>query len=230
MVIKAIGMKNIFKNFVAGMIILATATSCEDNANWVKLPTPQPDPTKEPSYLVVPGNHQGWEPAAAVIGKIYSVDNDGVYSGYVYLDGDFKCCTEASWDGTNYGLMDGVVSTDPTAGNLTAEKGYYWLMLNTNTYEYSLEKREWGVIGDATAGGWNEDVDMEYDPADLKLKTNITLTDGVIKFRVNDDWVVNLGGDMADLKQDGDNISVQAGEYQVVLDLSTPTYKAELVK
>lgn len=220
-------MKNLFKYMAAGMIILATSTSCEDNENWVKLPTP---PKSGAAELYVVGAHQGWKPDAEVIGKVYSADNDGIYTGYVFLNGDFKCCSEQSWDGTNYGFKDGAVSVDPEAGNMTAEEGYYWLTLDTNTLTYSVEKREWGVIGDATPGGWDTDVDLVYDPADLKLKANITMTDGTFKFRANDGWDLNLGGELEKLTDNGDNINVPAGDYQVVLDLSTPDYKAELLK
>lgn len=223
-------MKNLFRYIVAGMTILATVTSCEDNENWRVIPY-EPEPSTEPLELLVVGNHQGWNPGAEVIGKIYSVDNGEVYSGYVYLNGDFKCCSEPSWDGTNYGIADGVISTDSEAGNLNAaEEGYYFLTLDLVNLTYSVERREWGIIGDATPGGWNEDVDLVYDAADLKLKANVTLVDGTMKFRANDAWEVNLGGDVENLVLDGDNINVTAGDYQVVLDLSTPTYKAELIQ
>lgn len=218
-------MKNIYK-FVAAAMLAATMTSCQENENWRIIPYEVPS---EAAVLYVPGNHQGWDPAAEVIGKIYSVDNDGIFSGYVYLNGEFKCTTEQSWDGTNYGYADGKLSTDTEAGNLTADEGYYLLTLNTNDLSYVAEPMSWGVIGDATPGGWDEDTPLVYDPTDLKLKADITLTDGTIKFRANGGWDVNFGGTVDELVADGDNISVTAGEYQIVLDLSTPEYKMELI-
>jgi len=52
----------------------------------------------------------------------------------------------------------------------------------------------------------------------------VTLTDGEIKFRANDDWAINLGDTDADgsLEPDGTNIASTAGNYVVQLNLSTP--------
>lgn len=182
--------------------------------------------------LYTPGNHQGWAPADAA--PIYSVANDGVYTGYVYLDGEFKFTAEPSWDGTNYGDGGGgSLSTDGGAGNMTTPAGYYYVTVNTNALTYKLEKREWGVIGDATPGGWDADTDMIYDPSDKLLKVDITLTAGTIKFRANDGWDINLGlaegGTMEDpLAMGGADIPVTAGDYRVILDLSRPEYKMQL--
>jgi hypothetical protein len=52
------------------------------------------------------------------------------------------------------------------------------------------------------------------------------MTAGEFKFRANDAWTINLGGDSdADdsMNYDGPNLSVAAaGSYNVVLDLSNP--------
>jgi hypothetical protein len=182
--------------------------------------------------LWTPGNHQGWNPAESA--AIFSVNDDGIYTGYVYLDGEFKFTAQPGWDGTNYG--DGgsnALSTE--GGNLTAEAGYYFVTANVNTLSYKLEKRNWGVIGDATPTGWDADTKLVYDPADKLLKLEITLGNGEIKFRANDGWEINLGipkgGSIEDaLLQGGDNIPVTAGDYLLILDLSKPEYKASLTK
>lgn len=75
---------------------------------------------------------------------------------------------------------------------------------------------------------------LVYDPADLKLKVDMTLTDGTIKFRANDQWDVpngdfGAGDSEGKLAPKGNNISVTAGDYQVVVDLSTPDYTYELI-
>jgi hypothetical protein len=181
--------------------------------------------------LWTPGNHQGWNPEESA--NLYSVNDDGIYTGYVYLDGEFKFTSEPGWDGTHYGDGGGG-SLSTEGGNLTAEAGYYFATVNLNTLTYKLEKRDWGVIGDATPTGWDADTKLSYDPTDKLLKLNLSLASGTIKFRVNDDWKINLGipidGSLEDaLVQGGENIPVEAGYYLIVLDLRTPEYKASLI-
>mgnify|MGYP002231004692 FL=1 len=182
------------------------------------------------------GAHQNWAPDAAVIGKLYPIDAMGNYAGYAYLNGEYKCTSQQNWSGPNYGAgsTEGTLSTAEDAGNLTAEEGYYYLTFNIKELTYTVQLVNFGVIGDATPGGWNEDTDLVYDPADLKLKVDMTLTDGTIKFRANDQWDVpngdfGAGDSEGKLAPKGNNISVTAGDYQVVVDLSTPDYTYELI-
>lgn len=181
--------------------------------------------------LWTPGNHQGWNPAEAA--NIYSVNDDGIYTGYIYLDGEFKFTSQPDWEGANYG-EGGSNAISAEGGNLTAEAGYYFATVNLNTLSYKLEKRNWGVLGDATPTGWDSDTKLTYDPTDKLLKVDITLSKGEIKFRANDLWDVNLGiptkGGSLDeaLVQGGENIPVTAGQYRIILDLSKPEYKAYL--
>jgi hypothetical protein len=49
------------------------------------------------------------------------------------------------------------------------------------------------------------------------------MTAGEFKFRANNAWTINLGGDPASMNYDGSNLSVDAGgDYLVELDLSNP--------
>ena len=45
-------------------------------------------PYPKEEYIWIPGNHQGWAPATAP--RLRSVNLDGVYTGFCYLDGEFK--------------------------------------------------------------------------------------------------------------------------------------------
>ncbi len=51
------------------------------------------------------------------------------------------------------------------------------------------------LIGDATPDGWNCDQNMTWNPTTRVFTATINLVAGDIKFRANDDWAVNLGGD-----------------------------------
>lgn len=180
--------------------------------------------------LYTPGDHQGWKPDLAA--PIYSVDDNGIYEGYVQLNGGFKFTSQTNWDGTNYGTgaAEGQLSTAGDAGNIQAAEGYYYAKVNTQELTYTLKSMAWGVIGDATPTGWDSDTKLVYDPTDMTLKVDITLSDGFIKFRANDGWEVNLGGSLDAPMAGGDNIAVKAGHYTLVLDLHRPEHKAMLIE
>lgn len=171
-------------------------------------------------YLYVPGNHQGWDPASAPV--VYASDFMN-YAGFVSLDGEFKFTSKPSWDGTNYGAgaTDGVLSTAGDAGNLSVEKGFYLLKANISSLMWSAtEIKSFGLIGDATPDGWDASTPMTFDAENLEYTITTTLTDGEMKFRANDSWDINLGGDVANLSFGGDNILVTAGTYKITLSLS----------
>lgn len=149
------------------------------------------------------------------------------------LDGELKIRQADDW-GTNYG-DDGANNTlDLNGANIVVKKGTYLVTFNANDLKYTIEKIDvWGIVGSATAGGWNGP-DAKFFPDFSKEKvwklSGIKLTDGEIKFRLNDDWAVNYGDDGANgtLEAGGANIVVKAGTYDIVLDFSnasSPTYK-----
>jgi len=77
------------------------------------------------------------------------------------------------------------------------------------------------VIGDATAGGWDADRNL-FHKEDAGVHTwygVITLAgEGEWKFRANDNWDFNLGGELASLTNGGDNIAtLGAGAYYMTL-------------
>ncbi len=67
---------------------------------------------------------------------------------------------------------------------------------------------------------------MTYNPTTKKWEITIALTAGEFKFRANNGWSLNLGGDNnGDGSMDfgGPNLTVTtAGTYTVILDLSNP--------
>jgi CubicO group peptidase (beta-lactamase class C family) len=84
----------------------------------------------------------------------------------------------------------------------------------------------WGVLGSATTVGWDgpgPDIAFVEDAQQKGVFTlaNISLKDGEIKFRFNNDWTINYGADSTNglLHPSGKNINVAAGIYDIVLDL-----------
>ena len=185
--------------------------------------------------LYVPGSHQGWSPGTAPI--VYNRNFDMKYEGYVNFSANdlFKFTSDPDWDHTNYG--DGGNGTLSTTGdNLTvAEAGYYKLNvdLSGSPFTYTTVKTDWGLIGDATVGGWDNSTPMTYNPDTKVWTVTTTLTAGkAFKFRANNGWDINLGGNQSNLSYGGDNIQVATdGTYLVTLDLSNPeAYKCSVVK
>ena len=79
-----------------------------------------------------------------------------------------------------------------------------------------------GVIGDATPTGWDSDTDMEFNTEKQRFYVDLTLIDGKIKFRADDDWAVNWGGADGVLSAGGADIAVAAGNYRIYVNLNDP--------
>lgn len=176
------------------------------------------------------GNSCGWSFDNAQ--RLFTSDYV-VYTGYAYLNGEFKFTSAADWSHTNYGNSgtEGVLSTDGGAGNLSAAQGLYWCNVNIEELKYSVTPvTTIGLIGNATPQGWDASTPLTSDDY-LIWKATVTLGDGEFKFRANDAWDINLGGSLDDLVQNGSNIqSPGTGTYEVTLDLSKLPYSATFVK
>ena len=74
---------------------------------------------------------------------------------------------------------------------------------------------------------------MSYDAVSGTLKITVDLVAGLIKFRANDGWDVNLGDDGGNriLEYGGADIAVaEAGNYTVELILNQANYSYKLTK
>lgn len=187
--------------------------------------------TTELPKIAVPGNHQGWNPGTAPL-LAASAFGATDYEGYVWLDGIYQFLAPDTagnfdWGTTQWGddgSFSGILAIEDRV-DCTADAGYYLVRADTDALTYSTTPYSWGLIGSATPDGWDSDQDMTYDPDSRTWTITLDLTQADIKFRANDDWGWNYGDTGADgeLNNDGDNIVVPAaGNYTVVLDLSTP--------
>lgn len=182
--------------------------------------------------LYTPGNSNGWSQANSQ--RLTFNADKGMYMGFAHLNGEFKLSDQDNWDGTNYGNggADGALSTDGGAGNLNAPvDGLYWLTVNTANLTYTATLiTSLGVIGDMN--GWGAQEAMTPSADFLTWTGDVTFGAGNgWKFRMNDDWGINLGGTESNLTFDGGNCpSPGDGTYTVTLDLSTVPYTYKAVK
>ena len=147
--------------------------------------------------------------------------------------GAVKFRANDAWD-LNWG------STEFPTGTATANgpdipiaiAGKYIIHFNKSTGAYSFEEiaefTTIGIIGSATPGGWDADTDMTRDVNNPDIwKATLVLTDGEAKFRANDAWDLNWGGDNFPSGvgvAGGNNIPVTAGEYLITFNTATLEY------
>lgn len=188
--------------------------------------------------LYVPGSHPGgWDFNTGTIPTLYSRNLNFKYDGFIYFPEEkteFKFTAGAGWDTGEYG--DGGAGTLVTSGggNIVVEgSGFYQINVDLSgaPYTYTTVKTVWGLIGSATAGGWDTDTEMVFDPETGIWSITTDLVAGEFKFRANNDWDFNLGGNINNLNYDGDNIPIEAGNYTITMDLSnSELYKGTIVK
>jgi starch-binding outer membrane protein SusE/F len=238
---------NGFKPFVQSSIDIRIAAQLGTAANALKqysnvITLKVTVYTSELPQLAIPGNHQGWKPTTAprIASSAFGKTD---YEGYVWLDGGHKFVGPDAngvydWDkGPDYG-DDGsnTGKLKVKGGDLNATTaGYYLVKADTDKLTYSETFTNWGIIGDATPGAWDNSTPMNYDATAKVLKITVDLVGGKeMKFRANNAWDINFGDDGADgkLEAGGANIKVAAsGNYTIVLDFNKPReYKYSITK
>ena len=185
-------------------------------------------------FIYVPGNAQkyntaapgmpewGWTPELAP--ALRSASFNGVYEGFAYMDGDFKFTKERNWnaeynynDFTSYSSMFKL--GDGSNINCT-EPGYYKLVADVANGSLTATKLTWGLVGPATAGGWDAPsyTVMRYNMVEDCWEITTQLNADEFKFTTNGSWDINLGGDINDLSEGGPNLRIsEAGTYAIKL-------------
>lgn len=120
------------------------------------------------------------------------------------------------------------------------EAGYHTFQINFNTLTYTITPYDAsgaalyetvGILGDATDGGWDSDIDMmrneAFDPHNWYAQ-NVTLGNGEIKFRANNAWDASWGNSTSysgTATIGGPNIPVTAGVYNIWFNDLTGDYQ-----
>ena len=152
--------------------------------------------------------------------KIESALGNGVYKGYVKLDPTMPFTLKNPETNEEYGASG---STLELNGDGIEAPGLGWFILNAdlNALSYTTESYMIGIIGSATPTGWDSDTDMDYDAATGTWHITMDLIGGqYIKFRKNDGWAWNLGGELTNLTQGGADILIaEDGNYTMTLTI-----------
>lgn len=188
----------------------------DEASNSVKFTASPYDPNTDNidwPFAYVAVNYPDWDFTKAYL--IGDPDGDGIYQGWVNFT-----------DACSYAVIDGADLSKILAQGQQVDdssKGFVEVVLSDGVITQSVPCNFWGLIGDATSGGWSDDTAMEYDET-TRLWTVITsLTPNHFKFRANHDWTINYGSDgTADgLLASGADIAVPAeSPYIVTMDLT----------
>ncbi len=172
----------------------------------------------------------GWGNENILDLPFYTTATTNVYVAYVTLrNGEIKFRNNNDWS-ENWG-DDGTDGTlDSFGANIAVSAGTYKIEVNFNSMTYTMEEYSWGLVGSATTNGWDgPDMMLHYNSFQDDWRAVVTLGDGEVKFRFNNDWGVNYGDDGADgtMEANGANIAVTAGHYLVTMNLNTQSYTME---
>ncbi len=198
------------------------------------------DPNEYNFGIIGSATDSAWDADVNFVYKGSGADHKWV--AFVFLkDGEFKYRTNDAWDfELNPGNLDhsGDAAGEVTEGgnfvlDAAADSGYYYIQITTSddgaTWAASFDYGVWGIIGAATPGGWDNSTPLTYN-GDNTWSADVAMLADEYKFRANDSWDLNLGGDLTNLTLDGANLNASAGTFTVTVE--TPdhgaTYSATL--
>ncbi len=197
--------------------------------------------------IIVVGSYQNWDYTNENT-VLYSPDRNNIFEGYFYFEeANTEILFAVGEDGPEWGDNDSDGTLDEDGDVIIVpDTGVFRVIFDLNEDTYTLYKTDWALIGDA-ADDWSTDVPLDLDVAhwteNWKVKYTITrdFTVGFFKFRANGAWDppdgLNMGID-EDAEEGvlmyfgyGNDIPIDvAGTYTVILDLSGPVYRYEILQ
>lgn len=153
-----------------------------------------------------------WDNTTAIALRYIGDGTTKVFEAYVKVAAGegFKLIGEqGTWDNGNFGtiggVQDGILQNDSGSGDIKVAEvegnGLYYILIDIDNLTYKSIKMNWGIIGSATANGWDGETAMTYDFATNKYSITAALAEGELKFRssntgtfiANDAWKFNVG-------------------------------------
>lgn len=200
-------------------------------------------PAGMPDWIGTPNTSQDWNIGSSMKLMPYG----DYYKGFSFFGGEWggKLAYSAGGSDIWIGLVGGTLEEKTDDGT------YYEMVLEENgggnIFEGSLAQMYFisysypdkfakfypivscGLIGGFNDWGSQEPMDVVEGSGDMKWTGTYTFdSDTEFKFRFNDTWTINLGGDLNNLSVDGSNIAVSAGTYEITLDISNVPYTATI--
>ena len=167
------------------------------------------------AYVWLLGGYQGWgndQPASTLL-----QGEDGIFRGFVNIisegngANEIKICTQYGWNGTNYGMKNGVLNTDEDAGNIVLEAGLHYLEFDIDNLSLlDIPITKVGLIGEAV-GGWDADyAELKYDATSNTWIGAAQVVSGkAYKVRFNEAWQIAVGDKEYDISLGGDANNLQ---------------------
>ena len=195
------------------------------NVNILKI-TPYPTDLSTNWGVVGSATPNGWDGPDV---QFWKTDVTNVFAAYADLKGgEIKFRQDNKWE-LDYGGSNGKL--EKGGKNIAVDAGTYKITMDLTNLTYKLDNYSWGLVGDATANGWDgPDQKLSYDGTLDAWTITTTLKDGEFKFRLNNDWGTNYGGtsnagELTD--KDGANIKIKAGKYKITANFTKKTYTVE---
>ena len=183
---------------------------------------------EEFSWGVVGSAWNDWGNAGPDAKFFYDYTTDTFKLGVKLQAGEMKFRKNNDWT-ENFGDTGADGTLEAGGDNIVVTAGFYAITLDLNNNTYTIEAADlFGVVGSGYNDWGNGGPDFTFTQVnpDIWVAENITLIDGEIKFRVNEDWAINFGDTGADgtLDSGGDNIAVTAGTVTITLNFTDNTY------
>jgi hypothetical protein len=159
----------------------------------------------------------------------YTTNQAGVLVAYVTLtDGEIKFRENNDW-ANNLGDTGNDGTLEQNGDNIAVSAGIYKIVMNLNNLTYTIDPFTLGAVGEFSGWGASPDAPFTYDSTSDQWRLIITLPDGDMKFRLNNDWGTNYGEDNADgiLDLNGGNFTMAAGNYIFTINLNDLSYSIE---
>jgi len=213
--------------YVRATATAGTSTIYSNIVNIIVVPTAEVAPAW-PMFIYEIGNESGWADNHAIC----SPAQDGIYTGFYWLDGAFKFKpNEGDWNGDwgqdpagEFGalVVDGEEDCNKPDGSFPDQAqpaGFYQIQVSLP----DMTRKITPITNVSIIGGFNDwagDVEMTYKADGGYWEVTTDQVSGEYKFRANHDWAINWGGTEDNLTQDGANLSSEGGTHTYKLYLS----------
>jgi hypothetical protein len=121
----------------------------------------------------------------------------------------------------------------PGTETVDVANSVYNITFNLTTLQYSFSYPSIAIVGNSTPQGWPADPQVDTHVMTTTdgihyVINSITLTSGAVKFRQDNNWTVQWGGDggfpVGTGLQNGIDINIPAGTYSITLNRTTGAY------